>query len=1023
METVQLHITLLGTLRVMHDTRPVVDGAAGKVWALLAYLATESERAHRREHLATMLWPDQSDRTARQNLRWALATLRREIADQDAEPPFLFVTRETIQFNRNSSSIVDVHILIDELAALPPDPGTPLHAVQAKQLAVAVERYTHDFLENFVLDESVTFEEWVIVIRERLRQQVLDALAALVAYHAQQSEHHVVQRYARRWLELEPWNEQAHRALMLALAQSGQRAAALDQYRVCWRVLDAEFGMEPEPATTHLHNQLKQSAPPDPPQPPTTLPSATPMQATSLSTAPLPELVSHTTEAQPAAQNGMQEPPEDLHAALQKRDRHSLADVSDRNRRMMLQRVQTIWIEGLLERVKQTVARIDLHLVQTPAPVDIRLNTQYQELLHDPEPVPPGVSISTVFEQTGEALLILGEPGAGKTTLLLELCRELLDVAVHDLTAPMPVVFNLSSWAAQQHSLSTWLAEELTMRYDIPAHIASAWIEQDRVLPLLDGLDEVQSTEQIACVDAINTYHQEHLVPLAVCARQADYMALPRKLALQQAVIIQPLTDEQIAGYVQAGGNTLVWLGETLQQDSELRALASTPLMLNVMALACTKHTSNLITPAMSPQQQRAALFAAYTERVLNRRGARTPYTPDQTMHWLRWLARQMLDRNQSIFLIEQLQPEWLTNSQQVKQYVLSDRIGWGGISAVFLLLCVGLLFWALGHAAAGIVLAVACSLAAGLVIGLFGPPPAMPDLKASRLRGNIVSALQGWLLIAPTTGIMAALCAALLLSSTRAIEFGIEVGSVCGMGGVFAGLLLGPPRLGPRRIVPIETVSWSWAQFRAHVWGAVLLGGLIGAIFQFMLPVNAHYVGIIEGMLMGLVASIFAGIKGDVLEQQVYPNQGIRRSAHSALVSGGIAALLTITIVLVHNAMRPELHVGLAGLLNDTLGELGIIGMSLVLGLGLGFGTAFARGGCAVLSHIALRFVLWRSNTMPWNYVRFLDYCAARILLRKIGGGYAFMHRTLLEHFATLDDAELERLAAAARSAPDRAK
>jgi hypothetical protein len=96
---------------------------------------------------------------------------------------------------------------------------------------------------------------------------------------------------------------------------------------------------------------------------------------------------------------------------------------------------------------------------------------------------------------------------------------------------------------------------------------------------------------------------------------------------------------------------------------------------------------------------------------------------------------------------------------------------------------------------------------------------------------------------------------------------------------------------------------------------------------------------------------------------------------------------------------------------------------MSLVLGLGLGFGTAFARGGCAVLSHIALRFVLWRSNTMPWNYVRFLDYCAARILLRKIGGGYAFMHRTLLEHFATLDDAELERLAAAARSAPDRAK
>jgi DNA-binding SARP family transcriptional activator len=1006
METVRLHITLLGMLRVTLDAQPVVDGAAGKVWALLAYLAIECERPHRREHLAAMLWPDQSDRTARQNLRWALATLRREIADQDAEPPFLLVTRETIQFNRKSSSIVDVHTLTDELAALPSDPNTLLGTAQASQLAAAVERYTHDLLETFALDESVAFEEWVVVVRERLRQQVLAALSALVDYYEQQADHHIVQRYARRWLELEPWNEQAHRALMLALAQSGQRAAALDQYRVCCRVLDAEFGMEPEPATTQLHDQLKQNTLPESPPPHITPPSMMHLQPAGLPTA----------DALPDVQQSLWGLPASARTDLQMRSGSSLADVADRNRRMMLQRVQTIWIEGLLERVQQTVARIDLHLMQTPAPVDIRLNTQYQELQHDPEPVPPGISISTVFEQTGEALLILGEPGAGKTTLLLELCRELLDVAIHDSTAPMPVVFNLSSWAAQQHPLHIWLAEELTIRYDIPAHIAHIWVAQERVLPLLDGLDEVQSTEQEACVDAINTYHQEHLIPLVVCARRADYMALTRKLALQQAVIIQPLTDEQIASYVQAGGDTLAWLGETLQQDSEMRALASTPLMLNVMALACTQRTSSLITPAMSPQQQREALFAAYIERVLNRRGARTPYRPEQTMRWLRWLARQMLERNQSIFLIEQLQPEWLANKQQVRQYVLIDRVGWGSMSAIGLLLGVALLFWALGNASAGIVLAVACGLMAGLVVGVFGSPLATPEPKVSRLRSSIVAALQGWLLVAPVTGLVAALCAGFVFNSTNAVAFGIEVGSVCGMNGVFAGLLLSHPHLGPRRIVSIETVRWSWGQFRSHVGRAVIIGGLIGAVLQFILPTNAHYVGIVEGVLMGLMFSIFAGIKGDVLEQQMYPNQGIRRSAHSALVTGSIAALLTIIVALVHISMRPALHVGLAGLLSDTLGELGIVGMSLVLGMGMGLETAFARGGCAVFSHIALRFVLWRNRIMPWNYVRFLDYCAACILLRKIGGGYAFMHRTLLEHFATLSDADLERLAAAAR-------
>jgi hypothetical protein len=47
---------------------------------------------------------------------------------------------------------------------------------------------------------------------------------------------------------------------------------------------------------------------------------------------------------------------------------------------------------------------------------------------------------------------------------------------------------------------------------------------------------------------------------------------------------------------------------------------------------------------------------------------------------------------------------------------------------------------------------------------------------------------------------------------------------------------------------------------------------------------------------------------------------------------------------------------------------------------------------------------LLWYSRSVPWNYARFLDYAAEHILLRKVGGGYIFTHRLLLEHFATLD-------------------
>jgi hypothetical protein len=61
----------------------------------------------------------------------------------------------------------------------------------------------------------------------------------------------------------------------------------------------------------------------------------------------------------------------------------------------------------------------------------------------------------------------------------------------------------------------------------------------------------------------------------------------------------------------------------------------------------------------------------------------------------------------------------------------------------------------------------------------------------------------------------------------------------------------------------------------------------------------------------------------------------------------------------------------------------------------------AMSNGGTAVVRHCVLRLWLVRNGSIPWNYVRSLDHAAERILLRKVGGGYAFIHRMLLEHFA----------------------
>jgi predicted NACHT family NTPase len=142
-------------------------------------------------------------------------------------------------------------------------------------------------------------------------------------------------------------------------------------------------------------------------------------------------------------------------------------------------------------------------------------------------------------------LLILGAPGAGKTTLLLTLAQDLLIRAAQDPEQPIPVIFPLSSWAERRRPMVDWLVDALNEQYDVPRKTGRAWIETDQVLPLLDGLDELKAEARAACVEAMNTFRQDHgLLPLVVCSRIADYEALGSQLRLQGVVAVQPLSPQ-----------------------------------------------------------------------------------------------------------------------------------------------------------------------------------------------------------------------------------------------------------------------------------------------------------------------------------------------------------------------------------------------------------------------------------------------------------------------------------------------
>jgi predicted ATPase/DNA-binding SARP family transcriptional activator len=254
-----LQFAMLGTFRATLDGAALTAFGYDKVRALLAYLAVECDRPHHRESLAGLLWPEQPKQTARLNLSQALSRLRRILDDKHADPHFIDVTRQTLQFNPNSDHWLDAVAFTQALDACQKHGHERLEGCDRclERLEGAAALYRGGFLEGFSIPDSPAFEEWALLHRERLHRLTQETLARLARCYAASEEYEKALPHAWRQVELDPWREAAQRGLMRLLALSGQRGAALAQYEVCRRLLAEELDVEPAQETTALHEMIR----------------------------------------------------------------------------------------------------------------------------------------------------------------------------------------------------------------------------------------------------------------------------------------------------------------------------------------------------------------------------------------------------------------------------------------------------------------------------------------------------------------------------------------------------------------------------------------------------------------------------------------------------------------------------------------------------------------------------------------------------------------------------------------------
>ncbi len=680
--------------------------------------------------------------------------------------------------------------------------------------------------------------------------------------------------------------------------------------------------------------------------------------------------------------------------------------------------VRKRWIKGVLKSSLYHDIFLPLEFVEHPEAVTRFSREERPKMREQVRPLPTGNQIDDIFyNQADGRLLILGKPGVGKTTLMLELAHEQLDRIERSTQAQqgnvytLPVILHLSSWIEKRLPLETWVIEELDRIYHIPRQVGKDFIYQEKLLLLLDGFDEIHQQAQAACIAALNTYLEEYeLAELVLCSRSSTYENLATLINLNTAIEVQPLKAQQIQDYFSKSSENLETIQAAWQADVGLQELVTTPLMLTMLIRAYQNKKIDDLSLTPSLEARRRVLFEHYVSQAL-KEGQQDPsrYPHSLTMHRLTWLAHQMKRHHQSEFYLERLQGAWLPNKRhsQLQQGLTNGLIygtliaavhwaiytttGWVVPDTPFRLLLILIIFmvWSVGLG----FLSLSSSQRAQTIMR---ERSAAPSVWHQRIENR------PFLLIALIVSVCNGVQLGWFFNNARpgfAIPISLMFGLAFGIG-VF---VLGP--INPE-ITPKNVFSWS-GRGMLVVGGLGLLVGLpVSALYQVLqnlyffapskdipvIPLITLQITIIGGLVGGL-----SGEKAD-LNELVRPNQGIRDSLFTCLTTAILAGLgvglstgFTATLII-----QDQPNLFYPALWSVSFGaSCGILALLYV---------GFRNGGIPCLQHILLRLLLWRSGKMPLRYVAFLDEAAHRQLLWKVGGGYIFPHRLLLEYFASLE-------------------
>jgi hypothetical protein len=639
-------------------------------------------------------------------------------------------------------------------------------------------------------------------------------------------------------------------------------------------------------------------------------------------------------------------------------------------------------------------------------------------------------------------IFITGGTGAGKTTLLRDITVDLL---AGD-PAPFPMFLALGAWNKQE--MISWMASTAGNYYNQTAHSIKQCLNQQNIIPCLDGFDEVDASIRMQLLDQLKELAKK--MPVVVTCRKSVFQAIVRALPPGgfEEVYLEPLDEAQLSQSLVSGDKegVLSILAE-LEKDFNKQQLAGeslkTPLMLSLIA-SFDKQDLASFSGNGSKEELFNQLWEGYEKRAMrDRLGADRPEADRPEVKAfetsLRLFLKKLAEGDTKTFYLAAVQPQWLCKGHRDFYFFVSRML-----TGIMTSVCAG--FFMSGpfdFLIAGMITGLSLYAVAGIYQpGAYKNPDQLPFpyrmLRQDRNHPNGRDKRTGRLIYASKrwAGMLYSVAfVGLLVFLPLLLYFGFTV-----------------PRApsdmwipdAPNTQINFANTQLTVALFMAIIY-CLVFGARVGKCMTLgdILPIRARYPNVrsalLEGSAGGLVLSVFLAL-GAHLVIGCFPGGAfaawLSDTPYSPTALGFIAGLLFGIPVF-----------GALGLFREQpgyatraweeqgfalfpylikmvlLGSIVVIGLSLYFGsllylkfeelgaarkgIGIAFGTTgllmLWLGGTDMVHHWVLRRVLLLENYINLPLKRMFSEAERLRLIVKSGAGYSFYHETLRRRYKSM--------------------